>query len=482
MKCDKLYINGELVEGKGESFDVINPATGKVIKTLRAADESQAEEALQAAKAAEKTWGTMSINDRLGWMTKLCDALRENQEDLVNIIAQEGKSYSEAVGQLNSFFDYMKYYAEEVKRVYDTGVPEYGAARGTSYHTIIRRSLGVIVGHLPWNSPVSLLGVKLAPAMASGCPCVLKPSTSTPLGSIRLAEIACEIGLPAGIFNLVVGPPNLIGKYLNESKIPQMVTMVGSSEAGVQVMQQASTSIKRFSFELGGNAPCIIMPDADMEKIVPWMTTRKVFFTGQGCANVNRIYIHESLHDGFVPALTEAVKKVEIGWGKNQTFAMGPLMNMRNRDRMLELIERTIDQGATMTYGGKPDTESLSEELREGSFILPTILDNCTDDMDIAQCEIFGPIFPIYTFTDLDDVIARANNTIFGLYSYLMTHDYRIMTKCIEALEFGEVDINMPGLGPNLPHVGIKESGVGCDRSLWSLDEFFSIRRISIKP
>jgi len=480
MACDKMYINGEMVEGQGAEFSVTNPATGKVIQTLRAVDESQTEAALQAAKAAEKTWGATSINERLGWMAKLCDALNANREELVDIIAQEGKSYSEANGQLNSLLDYMKYYGEEVKRVYDTGIPEYGATRGTSYHTVIRRPLGVVVGHLPWNSPVSLLGVKLAPAMASGCPCVLKPSTSTPLASMRLAEIACEIGLPAGVFNLVCGPASIIGKYLNSSKIPQMVTMVGSSEAGVQVMQQAATSIKAFSFELGGNAPCIIMPDADLDEIIPWMTNRKVFFTGQGCANVNRIYIHESLHDEFVSRLTESVKKVEIGWGKETPNAMGALINVRNRDNMLALIEKTVEQGATMTYGGEP--ADLPDDLKAGAFILPTVLDGCTDDMDIADLEIFGPVFPVYTFTDLDDVIARANNTKYGLSSYLMTHDYRVMTKCIEELEFGEVDVNMPGLGPNLPHVGIKESGVGCDRSLWSLSEYFSIRRISIKP
>jgi succinate-semialdehyde dehydrogenase/glutarate-semialdehyde dehydrogenase len=261
-----------------------------------------------------------------------------------------------------------------------------------------------------------------------------------------------------------------------------MVSMIGSSEAGVQVMKEAATSIKRFSFELGGNAPCIIMPDADMDKIIPWMANRKTFFTGQGCANVNRIYVHESLHEEFVTRITEEVKKKQVGWGKDTPGAMGPLMNVRNRDDMLALIEKTVEQGATMTYGGKPDPESLPEELRDGAFILPTVLDNCTDEMDLADLEIFGPVFPVYTFTDLDDVIARANNTKYGLSSYVMTHDYRVMTKCIEELEFGEVDINMPGLGPNLPHVGIKESGVGCDRSLFSMDEFFSIRKISIKP
>jgi succinate-semialdehyde dehydrogenase/glutarate-semialdehyde dehydrogenase len=475
-----MYINGKMVEGKGAEFSVVNPATGKVIKTLRAADESQAEEALQAAQASAKSWGALSINERVGWMNKLCDALLAQKDQLVDIIAQEGKSYAEASGQINSFVDYMKYYAEEVKRVYDTGIPEYGAARGQSYHTVIRRPLGVVVGHLPWNSPISLLGVKLAPAMASGCPCVLKPSISTPLASIRLAEIAEEIGLPAGVFNLVCGPASIIGKYLNESKIPQAVTMVGSSEAGLEVMQQAATSIKRFSFELGGNAPCIIMPDADMDDVIPWMVSRKVFFTGQGCANVNRIFIHESLHDDFVPRLTERVKKIQIGWGKETPNVMGPLINVKNRDNMLNLIDKTVEQGAKIIFGGMP--KDLPKDLKDGAFILPTVLDGCTDDMDIAECEIFGPVYAIYTFKDIDEVIARANNTKYGLSSYVMTHDLRVIAKCIEDLEFGEVDVNMPGLGPNLPHVGIKESGVGCDRSLWSLDEYYSIRRISIRP
>ncbi|MDR1020409.1 MAG: aldehyde dehydrogenase family protein [Synergistaceae bacterium] len=480
MNCDKMYINGKLTEGRGKPFDVVNPATGEVIKTLRAADESQAEEALQAAKAAEKTWGYTSINERIGWMNKLRDSILAEKGELLEIVAAEGKSYSEALGQITTFVGYMNFYAEEVKRVYGTGVPEYAARRGQSYHTVIRRPLGVVVGHLPWNSPLNLLGVKLAPSMASGCPCVLKPSTSTPLASIWVAEMAEHIGLPAGAFNLVCGPASVVGKYLNESKIPKMVTIVGSSEAGLEVMQQAATSIKRFSFELGGNAPCIIMPDVDMDVVIPWLASRKVAFCGQGCANVNRIFVHESLHDILVPKLTELVKKIKVGWGADCPDSMGPLINVRNRDNMLALVERTVAQGAKMTYGGKPD--NLPAHLEKGAFILPTILDNCTDDMEIADTEIFGPVYTIFTFNDLDEAIKRANNTKYGLSSYLMTHDSRVIAKCVEDLEFGEVDVNMPGLGPNLPHVGIKESGVGCDRSLWSLDEFFSIRRISICP
>ena len=475
-----MYINGQLIDGQGSMMEVINPAYNKPIASFNAASEEQAEAALQAAQAALKTWGGTSINERLGWMQKLVAAIQANREELLDIVAQEGKSYNEANGQINTFISYMNFYGEEVKRVYETGVQDYGAPRGSLYHLIYRRPLGVVVGHLPWNSPLNLLGVKLAPAMASGCPCVLKPSTSTPLASMFIAKLTHDIGLPAGAFNLVTGKASIIGKYLNSSPIPKMITLVGSSEIGVQVMREASTSIKHFSFELGGNAPCIIMPDADIDKIIPWMANKKVPFTGQSCATVNRFFIHESLHDKIVPEVAEIMKKVQLGWGRETPGAMGPMINVRNRDAQLELIEKTVAQGAKMLYGGRP--VNLPEEFREGAFILPTLLDNCTDDMDIAQQEIFGPLYPIYTFKTLDEVIERANNTKYGLTSYLMTHDSRVIARCMEDLEFGEVEVNMATNGAFLPHVGIKESGVGCDRSLWSLDEYFSIRRLSVKP
>lgn len=475
----QMYIDGELEIGKGDRYSVINPATGEEIASLNAADESQAEAALQAAKKAFKTWSMTSVNERVLWMYKLRDACLAKREELMDLVAQEGKSYGEAKGQINTFAGYINFYAEEVKRVYDIGVPDLNARRDT-YHRIIRRPLGVVVAHLPWNSPLNLLGVKLAPVLASGCTCVLKPSASTPLASLKVAQIAQEIGFPEGVFNVVAGPANRIGRYLSASKIPAMVSMVGSTAAGLEVMQQGATSIKRFSFELGGNAPCIIMPDVDLDAVIPWLAKRKVAFTGQGCANVNRIFVHESIHDAIIEGLAQQVKDVQVGWGKDMANAMGPLINVRNRDQMLELIQKTVAEGATLVYGGAPT--NLPDHLRNGAFILPTILDHVTDDMEIANQEIFGPIYPIFTFKTLDEVIARANNTEYGLSSYLLTHDSRVIARCVEELEFGEVDVNMPGLGPNLPHVGIKQSGVGCDRSKWSLDEYFNMRKISIRP
>jgi succinate-semialdehyde dehydrogenase/glutarate-semialdehyde dehydrogenase len=300
------------------------------------------------------------------------------------------------------------------------------------------------------------------------------------LASLLIGKIANDIGFPSGVFNIVAGPSGVIGKYLNGSKIPQMIALVGSSAAGREVMQQSSTSIKRFSFELGGNAPCIVMPDADLDQMIPWLAKRKVYFTGQACANVNRLFVHESLHDEFVSRLTELVKKIQVGWGKDMPDAMGPLINHSSRDKLLKLIDDTVAEGATLVYGG--EAKELPEHLKNGAFMLPTILDNIQDEMKIANIEIFGPVYTILTFKNLDEVIERSNKTEYGLASYLFTHDSRVIARCVEDLAFGEVDVNSPSLGPNLPHVGIKESGIGCDRSRWSLDEFFNMRRISIRP
>ncbi|MFZ7103101.1 MAG: aldehyde dehydrogenase family protein [Peptococcaceae bacterium] len=475
-----MYINGRCVEGQGAPIDVINPATGKIITTIRAASEEQAEEALRAAKASFKSWSCASINERVGWMNKLKEACLAEREEFVDILAQEGgKSYSEAGSDFDSFIGYLGYYGEEVKRVYDTGLPEYGGHRDT-FHIVMKRPLGVVVGHLAWNMPMSNVGLKLSPSLASGCTCVLKPSTSTPLASLKVGEIAERIGVPAGIFNMVTGPAGIIGKYLNASKIPQLISLIGSSAVGIEVMNQAATSIKRFSFELGGNAPAIIMPDADLEKTIKFVAARKVRISGQGCANINRIFIHESIHDQFVEQLVEQVKDIPVGWGKDMPNAMGPMIDMKARNRMLDLVKDSVARGAKLLCGGI--IPELPEQLKEGSFFTPAVLDKVTDDMPIANQEIFGPIYAILTFNDLDDVIARSNNTTYGLSAYVFSHDARVMGRCAEELEFGEIQVNMPGAGPNMPHIGIKESGIGCDRGLWSLDEYFNIRRFSVKP
>jgi succinate-semialdehyde dehydrogenase/glutarate-semialdehyde dehydrogenase len=392
----KLYINGKCVEGKGKPIDVINPATGKVIGSFKAASVEQAEEALQAAKSAFKVWSFSSINERIAWMKKLRDAISAEKESLIDLMLQEGgKNIAEAESDFNLPLTYLDFFAEEAKRVYDVGVTDYNDHR-KHRHTIIRRPLGVVVGHLAWNMPVTELGQKMYPAMASGCTCVLKPSTATPLASLKIGEICEKIGLPAGVVNILTGPADEIGGYLTSSTIPAMITVVGSSNVGIRTMRDGATGIKHYSMELGGNAPAIILPDCDLDRVATWVARRKVTNAGQGCANVNRIFVHESLHDEFMNKLLAEVKQITVGWGKDMPDAMGALIDIKTRDRMLAMVQESVAAGAKLVYGGViPD--NLPDELKGGAFMIPAVLDGVTDAMPIAKQEIFGPIYTVFT-------------------------------------------------------------------------------------
>lgn len=479
----KMYINGKCVEGKGELMDVICPATGEVIETIRTASAEQADEALAAAQEAFKAWSHTSLNERIGWLTKLKEACLAEKETIVDLMAREGgKSYTEAGNDFNAFINYFGFYSEEAKRITGSDIVEVGAARGASFNALIKRPLGVVVGHLAWNMPASNVALKMCPSMASGCTCVLRPSTQTPLAAMKIGEIAGKIGLPAGVVNILTGPAQIIGKRLSSSKIPAMVSVIGSSAVGLEVMNQGATSIKKYSMELGGNAPCIIMPDVNVDEVAKFVANRKVRISGQGCANINRIFVHESLHDAFVEKLVPLVSQIEVGWSKDMPKAMGPLINIHARDRMLALVRDAVDNGAKLLYGGV--VPELPEELKNGAFFVPAVLDGVTDDMRVAREEVFGPIYSILTFKDLDEVIARANDTDLGLTGFLFTHDARVIGRCIEDIEVGELQINCPAgfANPNMPHIGIKQSGLGCDRGAMSLEEYYSVRRIAIQP
>ena len=476
----KLYINGKCVEGHGEKLDVTCPATGELMETISTASIEQADEALEAAQAAFSEWSRLSLNERIGWMMKLKEACLAEKDTIIDLMAREGgKSYKEAGNDFNAFISYFGYYAEEAKRVYGTDIPEYGGRRG-NYHIVLKRPVGVVLGHLAWNMPISNVGLKMCPAMASGCTCVLKPSTETPLASLKVGEICKNRRLPAGVVNILTGKADVIGNHLSQSKIPAMVAVIGSSSVGVEVMKNASTSVKRFSMELGGNAPCIIMPDCDLEKTAKFVADRKVRISGQGCANINRIFVHESIHDVFVEKMLEYVKQVQVGWSEDMPNAMGPMINVKTRDKMIHLVKEAQRQGAKLLYGG--NIPKLPDNLKKGAFFVPAVLDGVTDEMSITQQEIFGPIYSVLTFKNLDEVVERANKTPLGLTGYLFTHDSRIIGRCIEDVEVGELQVNQPGAGPNIPHIGIKQSGLGCDRGKWSLEEYYSIRRVSIKP
>ena len=475
-----LFIDGKSVQGKGEAYDVICPATGKVYFSTRGADAAQTEEALQSSQKAFKTWSKTTLNERAAWITKLCTAMDAHRADFVEAVTHEmGKAYGEANNDLDICINSMKFFMEQGKRVYETGVTDWNKPLGKSYNVMIRRPVGVVAAHLAWNWPIQNMGIKLGPALISGCTILLKPSQKSPVTALLLAEILKEIDFPAGVVNVVTGPSSVVGTAINESKIPRLISLIGSSETGRLVMKQGATSVKHYSMELGGNAPAIVMPDADLKLAAKLIAGRKIRGCGQSCSSMNRIYVHKDVHDEFIGYLKKEVESFESGWGPEKPAAIGPMIDIPTRDEKLAMIQEAVDGGAKVLVGGCIPA-GLPEEFADGAFLAPTLIDDATEEMRLCKEEAFCPVLPVMTFEDFGDVIARANNTEHGLSSYVFTYDTRIIARALEELEFGEVCINETTRGPWLPHIGIKESGIGCDQSKWALDEYYVTRRFTV--
>ena len=336
---------------------------------------------------------------------------------------------------------------------------------------------GVVVAHLAWNYPLGNAGLKIAPSVVSGCACVIKPSSQTPLATLYLGEICERIGFPAGVINIISGPSSEVAKTLNESKIPRMIALIGSSETGLQIMRESATSIKKYAFECGGNAPVIVMDDVNIQETAAAIVAKKVGFAGQTCVNYNRIYIHRSIYENMIKAIATELDRVILGKGRDPGYVMGPVINMEARDRMLSLIKDAIRHGAKLVKGGE-----VPEAFRAGSYITPALLRDVTDDMRVSTEEIFGPIIPVQPFDDLDEALQKANNTIYGLSAYFYGHRAPEIAKAFEALEAGEIFINNSPGTEQTPHAGVKQSGVGVDKSPWSLEEFYDYKYMGLKP
>lgn len=474
----KQYINGKLVDGKGKTANVYDPSTGAVIDTVGCADSEQAKEALNAAAEAFKTWSKTPVNVRYDWLMKLKAACTAERDKLIDLVSFEsGRPYAAACGDVDWLLISLSYYAEEAKRIDGEVLPTQYVGGKENYHIVTRKPIGVTVGHIAWNYPLGNASIKLAPAVASGCTCIIKPSSETPLATLYLGVIAEKIGFPAGVINIISGPSGEVAKTLNESDIPRMITLIGSYETGLAVMKQGLTSVKKYSLELGGNAPVIVMPDADLDETAANIVAKKVGFAGQTCVNYNRIYVHESVYKQLCERVAKELSRVKLGRYKDEGYVMGPVINNKARDRMLELIDDAVKNGAKLVMGG-----GIPSEFAKGSYITPALLTDVTDDMRVSCEEIFGPIIPMQPFSDFDDVLKRANNTIFGLSAYFFGHDSRQIAKAFEMLDAGEIFVN-GGIGSEFtPHPGLKQSGIGCDKSKWSMDEYYDLKLISLVP
>jgi succinate-semialdehyde dehydrogenase/glutarate-semialdehyde dehydrogenase len=386
---------------------------------------------------------------------------------------ETGKVYSGAAYDFDMLFSCLDFFAGAAKGLHGEIIEDGG---DEMLNLIIRKPVGVVVGYLAWNFPLLNVAYKIGPVLASGCTAVIKPSSKTPLATLMLGEILESINFPRGVINFVAGSSSEIGPVLSGSSLTSLITMIGSTAGGLQVIKDSATSIKHFSLELGGNAPVIVMDDADLELAAMETANLKFSNCGQICVAPNRVYAPAAKYEEFLEQLKEKTESLSLGWAREEGAYVAPLINRDDRDKMQELIDDAISKGAKILTGGKIP----SDKPQGGNWFSPCVLYNVTPQMRVYKEEIFGPVLPVIKFEEGDDVAALGNDTEYGLAAYLFTSGLDNALKVSRELDFGSVCINKAFYSVELPHGGLKQSGVGKDCSTYSLEEYYSIQRISI--
>ncbi|NCG05006.1 MAG: aldehyde dehydrogenase family protein [Bacteroidetes bacterium] len=470
----KLYIGGALVDSVSKTrSDVICPADGKPIAQIAEAGKADAEKALEAAQKGFEFWSKCSLSERTQWMLKLREAVLENEHLLRSAIVYEmGKTYDAAYEDIEAVVNALDWYPNAMKNLRDEQIPDY---ENTHTHKMIQQPAGVAVAYLAWNFPLLNVGFKLGPALASGCSIIIKPSALTPLSAYILGKILHDIDFPAGVVNILSGPTSEVASTLSKSKIPSVLTMIGSTATGLRVIADSATSIKKLGMELGGNAPFIVFEDAAIDKALDLAIGIKFGNSGQICVAANRFFVHSSLYDTFLEKYIERVNKIKLGFGIDQKPNMGPMVTRNDRDRMFELIEDAVAKGGKVLIGGK-----IPNGKETGNWMEPTVISGMTTEMRLFQEETFGPIAPFMSFDNDEEVLALANDTEFGLASYIFTDSNERIHYFSEQLAFGEVQVNGVKYAIYLPHGGIKNSGIGHDCSHLALEDYLVKKRISI--
>lgn len=460
MQTYPMLIGADRVDSN-KPIDVLNPRTEALIGQVFEGSVEQMDDALLAAKEGFSRWSKMSAAERKTRILRYADLLEQHRERLVELLMQEtGKPRENAEYDFGMLTTCLRFFVEEAERI---DQPVLHDPDGRFLHYVQRQPLGVTVGFLAWNFPLLNLGYKLGPVLASGCSCILKPSELTPLATLEAVYLAAEAGIPDGVINLVTCSDYSITNRLLESPVPAMVTMIGSTRGGLEVMGASCTTIKHFSVELGGNSPVLVYDDADVQMAAEKVIGLKFVNTGQVCVSPNRCYVHTSIYDAFVEAAAACAAGVD----------MGPMITAKARDQVLEKVDEAVQAGATLVCGG-------SRVDGAGYFMEPTILRDVDAQMRVACEEVFGPVLSILPFTDADNEIALANETSCGLAAYVFTKGLSRGLRAAEGIEAGSVCVNEPHYGVQLPHGGVKQSGVGKDCSRYSLEEYLTLKRVSV--
>lgn len=460
---DKTYpmlIDGRTVLAE-RSFEVVNPSNGQAIALVPEADPASIQQSLEAAAQGFKVWSQTSPAERKTIILRYADLLEENRERIIALLrAETGKPQDNAEYDFGMLTTCLRFFVEEYERL---DQPVLHDPDGRFLHYMQRQPLGVAVGFLAWNFPLLNIGYKLGPVLASGCSAIIKPSSLTPLASLEAAYLAQEAGVPAGVINVITSTNHDITEALLRSEVPSIITMIGSTQAGCEVMGSSCSSIKHFSVELGGNAPVVVYPDAHVCDAANKIVDLKFANTGQVCVSPNRCFVHESVYEEFVQCARERAAAVQ----------MGPMITDNARQSVLELVESAVADGAEIVCGGKA-VEG------KGYFMEPTILRNVTTAMAVASEEIFGPVLPVIPYTDQDDEIALANDTRYGLAAYVFTTNLARGLRAARDIQAGSVCVNEPHYSVQLPHGGLKQSGLGKDCSRYSLEEYLTLKRVSV--
>ncbi len=472
----KMYINGEWVDARSkETYEIINPATGAVVDTAPKGNRDDANDAVASATQAFAAWADTSPDERAELIYKGIELVKQNAREISALLsAEQGKPLFEASGELHHFLHGMTFYAGLASKIRGVQSPLPPAMGKHSYGIIVRRPVGVSVGIVPWNFPLTLMGTKVGPALIAGCPIIIKPATTTPLATLKIIGLLNEAGLPAGVLNCITGPGREVGESLISHPDVRRVALTGSSDTGKRVMSVAGPDFKRITLELGGSDPMIVCPDADIRKAVSGALIGRYWNAGQACLAVKRLYIFEEIYDEFIEALRKKVSNYRVGDPATKPekpfVRMGPLHTAYQREEIEAQLADAVKKGAHVLTGGK---RPEGEEFAKGHFFEPALVTDVSEDSKLVTEEVFGPVLPVWKVSSLDEAIAKANQTQWGLGSSIWTRNMMWANKAIREIDAGMTWINQIHYGyDELPFGGVKASGIGHEHGPEAVDYY----------
>jgi len=465
----QCYVDGQWLDADdGATIAVHDPATGDDLGTVPSFGAAETRRAIEAANAAWPAWRAKTAKERCNILRRWFELMMAAQADLAVVMTTEqGKSLTEARGEIAYAASFIEWFAEEAKRVYGDTI---GHPLPGHRIVVIKQPIGVVAAITPWNFPAAMITRKCAPALAAGCPVVIKPASATPFSALALAVLAERAGIPAGILNVVTGSAGAVGGELTANPIVRKLSFTGSTEIGKLLMSQCAATVKKVSLELGGNAPFIVFNDADLDAAIPGAMASKYRNSGQTCVCANRMLVEDGIYDEFAERLGAAVRALKVGNGLEPGTEQGPLIDAAAVEKVEQHIADAVSKGARVVTGG-------SRHALGGTFFEPTLLADVTPEMRIFREETFGPVAPLFRFHDEAEAIAMANDTEFGLAAYFYGRDIGRVWRVAEALEYGIIGVNAGIISNEVaPFGGVKESGIGREGSKYGMDDFVEIK------